>query len=188
MSITRLQGDLLNDFKEQKAMVVEQTELFDPMATALRTSAAQRLAHKAALIITEIVCYLASATTVAATIFMNHIYPFTPLQNVRYIHSLNDIKSLKEEEYLSIVVHALAGFIALLFYIIARMTRSIRLKNNILNLAGKNVKILMGQHLKRKAAVESLEQRHLLDLPSFGGTVSMKNLANTAYATVDNIQ
>ncbi len=46
------------------------------------------------------------------------------------------------------------------------ITREIRLKNDILNHAGKDIKQIVGQHLERKAALETIEQRHLL------GTIS----------------
>lgn len=188
MSLTKLQEDLLNDFKEQKQIIVEQIELFDPLGTSLRKPAAQRLASKGGLILAEILCYLLCLGTLAFTIFLNLIYPFTSLSKVRYIQSVYDVTHLKEAEYFSIAVHAVVAFIALLFYIIARMTRMIRLKNNVLSLAGKNMKILVGQHLRRKAAIESIEQRHFFDLPSFGGTVSMNAIPNPGYDASENVE
>lgn len=185
MFITRLQEDLLNDFKEQKQIIVEQIELFDPLATSLRKPAAQRLADKGMLIIAEIFFYLLSLGMVAFTIFMNLIYPFTSLMNIRYISSVKDITVMRENEYFSIAVHCITAFVALLFYIIARMTRRIRLKNNVLSLAGKNMKILVGQHLKRKAAIEAIEQRHLLDLPNFGGIASVNAIDDVAHISAE---
>ena len=35
----------------------------------------------------------------------------------------------------------------------------------MLDLAGKNIKDLVGQHLNRKAAIDAIEQRHFLELP-----------------------
>ena len=181
MSLTRLQEDLLNDFTEQKQIIVEQIELFDPLATSLRKPVAQRLASKGGLIVAEILCYLICLGMIGFTIMMNLVYPFTSLMNVRYIHNVNDLTALKETEYFSIAVHGMAAFIALMFFIIARMTRRIRLKNNVLSLAGKNMKILVGQHLKRKAAIEAIEQRHLLDLPSYAGEVSVNTVPNPGF-------
>jgi len=183
MSLTRLQEDLLNDFREQKQVIIEQIELFDPLATSLRKPAAKRLVSKGILIVAEIFCYLLCLSFIAFTIFMNLLYPFTELMKVRYIHDINDLQSLKGAELFSIAVHALAGFIALIMFIMARMTRRIRLKNNILNLAGKNMKVLVGQHLKRKAAIDAIEQRHFLDLPAYAGEYSVNTVPNPAYDT-----
>jgi hypothetical protein len=181
MSLTRLQEDLLNDFRQQKQTILEQIELFDPLATSLRKPAAQRLASKTGLIIAETFCYLLSLAAFAFSIFMNLIYPFTSLINVRYIKNINDLTAMKEAEYFSIAVHCIAAFTGILFFIMARMTRRIRLKNNILSLAGKNMKELVGQHLKRKAAIESIEQRHFDELPFLGEPAGVNAVPNPGF-------
>lgn len=181
MSLTRLQEDLLNDFHEQKQSILEQIELFDPLATSLRKPAAQRLASKTGLVIAEILLYILSLAAFAFAIFMNLIYPFTSLINVHYIQSITDLTAMKEAEYFSIAVHCMAVFTGVLFFIMARMTRRIRLKNNILSLAGKNMKTLVGQHLKRKASIEAIEQRHRLDFPSYAGEVSVNAVPNPGF-------
>jgi len=162
--MSKLQDDLLQDFKEQKNVIYKQLEVFDPLGTLLSKPAAQRLVNKTVLIITEIVCYLLSAGSIAFAVFMNKIYPF-------YI--LDDLQN--RPEYLKlgwmdirifvICVYALLGIIALLFYGLARAMRQIRLKNNILSFAAKNIKTLVSQHLKRKASIDVIEQRHFLELP-----------------------
>ncbi len=167
MALTRLQDDLLQDFKEQKRLLTEQIELFDPLATCLRKPAAQRLMDKGGLIVAETFCYLLSTSALAFTIMMNMVYPFGPLNNVRYLRSVANFRQLTEAEYFSIAVHGMGILIALLFFILARTTRRIRLKNDILNLAGKNIKELVGQHLQRRAAIEAIEQRHFQELPTF---------------------
>jgi hypothetical protein len=83
---------------------------------------------------------------------------------------------LTEEEYFSIAVHAMAGLIALLFYVMARIIRRIRLKNDVLDLAGRNIKELMGQHLQRKAAIDAIEQRHFLELPQYEDGIKVNNV------------
>lgn len=187
MTLSKLQEDLLNDFKEQKQILIEQIEIFDPLATSLRRPAAQRLVSKTGLVIAEILAYLLATGMFVFTVGMNLVYPFTMLSNVRYVHNVNEITSLQDAEYFSIAVHCMAAFTGALFFVIARMTRRIRLKNNILSLAGKNMKTLVGQHLKRKAAMDAVEQRHLLDLPSFAGEYSINTIPNPGYdATVTN--
>lgn len=183
--MTRLQDDLLNDFTEQKQVMVEQIELFDPLATSLRKKAASRLMPKALLIILEIVCFLCSAGMIALMVQMRHIAPFRSLSKLRYLHQLSDLSHLREAEYLSLSVYIFAGAIALLLFIAGAMLHYIMLKNNILRIARSNVMILTAQHLKRKASIEMLEQRHLLDLPSFAGPVSARAVMEPDPETAD---
>ncbi len=185
MSITRLQEDLLNDFKEQKKIVIEQTELFDPLALALCKPAARRLSNPILLIILETVLYLAAGGIMTMTIILNRLYPFAGLKNVRYLRSAGDIGLLTEAEHFSIIVHGMAGCIALLLFGTARMVRRIRQKNKILRLAGNHFRIIAGQHLSRKAAIQSLDERHALDLPSYAGTASIKPVPDTMYFATD---
>jgi hypothetical protein len=109
MSLTRLQEDLLNDFRQQKQIIHEQIDLFDPLATSLRKPAAQRLASKTGLIIAETFSYLLSFAAFAFSVFMNLVYPFTSLMNVRYIKNISDLTAMKETEYFSIAVHCMAA-------------------------------------------------------------------------------
>lgn len=180
-----LNDDLLRDFKEQKQIILEQINLFDPLATSLRKPAARRLMSKGGLILAEIFCYFFCCSALALTVMMNIIYPFYPLKNVRFIHNINDLSGMNMEERFSIAVHIMAGFTALLLYIMARIIRRIRLKNDILSLAGKNMKTLVGQHLKRKASIEAIEQRHFMELPAFGDYTRVNSVVNPGFDSYD---
>lgn len=181
MSMTRLQEDLLNDFKEQKRMVVEQIELFDPLGKALVKPAARKLADPMLMAVLEVLSYLFAAGNLALTVGMNRIYPFSTLQNVRYLRSAADARALTEAEHFSIVVHTLAGLTAFLFLAIGLLVRRIRLKNRALKIAGSATRSLLSQHLQRRATIETLEHRHFLDLPSFGGVVSAALATDSAH-------
>jgi hypothetical protein len=165
MTSTRLQDDLLRDFKDQKVMIYDQIELLDPLGTSLRKPAAQRLISKGAFIFAEILCYLLVLGTIALAIFMEQIYPFYVLSEIRYKAEYQKLGWINIQAF-SFTVYALLGLIALMFYILARAARAIRLKNTILQLAGNNIKQIVGQHLKRKAAIDAIEQRHFLELPN----------------------
>lgn len=175
MSLTSLQDDLLRDFKDQKEMIYQQITLFDPLGTRLRQPAAQRLASKGALIFTEILCYSLSAGSVAFAVFLDKIHPFYILSELRYRNEYRSLGWMNIETF-NIAIYTMIGIIATLFYIIARCMRHLRLKNDILHFAGKQIKELVGEHLKRKAAIEAIEQRHFTELPnlpsSYPGTKS----------------
>lgn len=161
---SRLQDDLLFDFKEQKTMIEQQLEVFDPLGTELSKPAAQRLVGKTVLIIAEILFYTIAAGVVAFAIFMKRFPPFDVLEGIRFNPDLIKL-GLQRIEWLNMAIYGLLGVISIMFYILARCMRSIRLKNNILHYAAKNIKTLVGQHLKRKASLQTTYERHFTELP-----------------------
>lgn len=162
--MSTLKEDLIQDFRKQKILIHEQLAIFDPLGTQLRTPAAKRLVSKGMLILSEVLCYLLTLGAVALAVFLPKIHPF-------YILSELSVKQQYEGlgksniELLNIGIYALIGLIALLFFGLARAVRIIRLKNDILNFAGKHINTLVGENLKRKAIIETIEQRHSTELP-----------------------
>jgi|GEM_PF-795889 len=162
MALTTLKDDLLQEFREECIMINEQMELLDPLGTALRMPAAQRLLSSTTLAIAEFGCYTLSLGGVAFIAMMHRIYPFTLLPEFIYNPKYEALSGKMNLIYFSLGVYGLAGLLTILIFVIGRMAREIRLKNNILHTAGTNIKIVLGQHLERKAAIESIQQRHLL--------------------------
>lgn len=161
---SRLQDDLLFDFKEQKTMVEEQLAVFDPMGTALSKPAARRLVSKGALIFAEVLCYCLAAGTVVFAVFMTRVQPFDIVPQLRFNPDIVKL-GWQRMEWFNMALYGLLGIIAILFYFLARCMRSIRLKNDILHFAGKHIKTLVAQHLKRKASLDATWQRHFTELP-----------------------
>lgn len=159
-----LQDDLLFDFKEQKTLIEQQLEVFDPLGTELSKPAARRLVSKTALIIAEILCYCLAAGAVTFAVLMTRFPPFDILPEIRFNPDVVEL-GWQRLEWFNIAIYGLLGVITILFYIIARCMRSIRLKNDILHYAGKNIKIMVGQHLKRKASLQTTYERHFNELP-----------------------
>lgn len=164
MTSSRLQDDLLKDFKEQRKMVYDQIELLDPLATSLRKPAAQRLISKGALVFSEVLCYLLSVGIIVFLFFMEKIYPFYLLAELKHKSNFRSMGWVNIQTF-SIAIYAIIALVAILFYGLARAARAIRLKNTILNLAGKNIKVVIGQHLTRKASIDTLDQRHFTEFP-----------------------
>lgn len=159
-----LSEDLLRDFKDQKDMIYQQIELIDPLGTRLRQPAAVRLVSKGGLITAEVLCYLLALGGIAFAVFIQKIYPFYILAEIRTDKSYSNL-GWQNIEYFNLAIYGLVGVSTILFYIIARCMRQIRLKNDILHFAGKQMKEMVAQHLKRKAAIEIIEQRHFVELP-----------------------
>lgn len=164
-------------------MIYEQIELLDPLGTSLRKPAAQRLVSKGALIFFEILCYLLAAGIITFLFFMDKIYPFYLLAEMRFKAEYAKMGWINIQA-LNLTVYAIIVLVAILFYGMARLSRSIRLKNDILNLAGANIKEIVGQQLKRKASIDAIEQRHFLELPNThleGGIVQIGDVPNPGY-------
>lgn len=180
----KLQDDLLRDFKEQKAMIYSQLEVFDPMGTQLAKPAAQRLVNKGILIVSEILCYLLALGAIAFAFFLTKIYPFYILSEIQYKSDYVKLGWMNVRMF-TICIYALIGLIAILFYALGSALRHIRLKNDILSFAGKHIKTLVSQHLTRKASIDTIEQRHFLELPDFQdegiSKVKVSEVPNPAY-------
>lgn len=164
MALTTLKDDLLAEFREERIMINDQLELLDPLATALRRPAAQRLLSSSTLFIAEFGCYIVSLGGLAFGVLMHKIYPFKLLSGMFYN---GDVRNRVGAPNLSMLIVATYGLVALgvaAIFVIGRMARELRLKNEILDHAGRDVKTIVGQHLERKAALNAIEQRHMLGM------------------------
>lgn len=155
----------MEEFRQTKSMVQAQVELFEPLATSLRKPAAQRLAQSSLLLLEETLCWLLVLASIAVCIFLNKLYPFYVLFELS-ASKISDTLGHQNLQMLRWVVYALVGLSGLLFFILARNLRKIRMKNKILSLAGKDIKTIIGQLLQRKAAIEVIEQKYFNELPA----------------------
>lgn len=185
MSLTTLKDDLLAEFREERIMIAEQLELLDPLATSLRKPAAQRLLSSGTLIITEFSCYILSLGGIAFTALLHRIYPFSILNKAFYNAELRNKIGGPNLTLLIAAIYALAIISVVFVFVIGRMAREIRLKNDILNIAGKDIKVIVGQHLERKAAMRTIEQRHMLGLSGISqvpnAKVNVNEVVNAGY-------
>lgn len=159
MERSRLQDDLLTAFKEEKELITSQIELFDPLATHLRLPVASRTFSRAALISFEILCWFLIAVLGAFCVFRDRLRPFHILAQMRR-HPDTSAYSALDVEVLYWSVTGAAVLAAVLLFVIALNLSYIRRKNAILQLAGASIKTVVGQHLKRRASIDAIEQRH----------------------------
>lgn len=176
MPTTRLQDDLLHEFREEKRMIQAQIDDFNPLALSLRKPAAQRLASKGLILFGELLCWALFLAAIATCVFLHRLYPFYELFSMRLVKLIDpqDIQALQWS------IYVLIGLSGLLFVLIARSLARIRQKNDILNMAGSRIKTLVGQHLQRKAAIDAIEQRHFNELPVHT-KVDANDVPNPAY-------
>ncbi len=163
MAQTRLQDDLLHEFREEKRMIGAQIEDFDPLALQLRKPAARRLAGKGLILFGELLCWALFLGAIAVCIFLNKLYPFYLLFQLKRPEHVQTL-GLQNVQMLQWSVYTLIGLAGLLFVFLARTLARIRQKNDILHMAGSRIKTLVGQHLQRKAAIDAIEQRHFNEL------------------------
>ena len=155
--------DLLKEFSEERAMINTQVEMLDPLAVSLRKPAAQRLINSTLLLILEILCYLITLGGIGFIAIMPTVYPFSVLARIFYNTGLKSQIGETDFNFVAIAVYGLVILCVLFMFIIGRMAHAIRLKNKILYLASKDIKIMIGQHLERKAAIDIIEQQHMLE-------------------------
>ena len=181
MSANRLNDDLIQDFKEQKELITAQIKIFEPIAASLSKPAAVRLAKQGTLIIFEILCYLLFIGTIAVAIMINIVYPFYILKDLSSNSEIVNRVGVENVLYFNFAIYGLIILVGLLFLVIGINMSSIRRKNKILSVAGKNLKILVGQHLKRKAAIDAIEQRHFMELPGMQAGQRVNEVPNPGY-------
>lgn len=174
MSLTTLKDDLLAEFREERIMINDQLEKLDPLATALRCPAAQKLLSSSTLFIAEFTCYVISLGGIAFGALMHRIYPFNLLNKALYTPEVRNALGGPNLSLLIAATYALLAIGVVGIFVIGRMSREIRLKNEVLHMAGRDVKAIVGQHLERKAALKTIEQRHLLGL---SGVIPVTNPA-----------
>lgn len=155
---------MLYEFSQERQMLSDQINLCEPLALQLRKPAARRLASATGLILLEAICYLLFAAGFAAIFLVDEIYPLTLLNKLRYDQTARSIMSTDSASHLYWLVMCLCIGAGILFLIIARLIRRIRLKDAILSTAGRDIKTVVAAMLHRKAALEAVAQRHHLSL------------------------
>ena len=183
MANTRLQDDLLREFREEKKMILSQIELFNPMAMSLRKPAAQRLTNKGLIIFAELLCWLGFLGSIAFGIFLNKLEPYYLLFRLS-VKEYSDRLGAQNVKNLQIGIYALIAAIGLLCFFLARALASVRKKNDILSISGKHIKTLVGEQLNRKAAIEAIEQRHFMELPQEKIHIDVNDIPNPGYEPV----
>lgn len=159
MDHSKLQEDLLKEFKAEKELILEQLALLDPLAVTLRKPIAARVWNSIVFLVLESIIWLGIVAVIAFCFIRDKVYPFYIMARVRSKgaelgFSDRDMNNL----YYSVIVFAV--IIVILLFIIARSLAKLRKKNKILQIAGKTIKTVVGEQLKRKAAIEAIDQRH----------------------------
>ena len=186
MPLTTLRDDLMQEFREECIMIREQMEILDPLGTSLRKPAAQRLLSASTLIATEFLSYALFLGGVAFMAMMHTIYPFSVGSIIYHSPEIsNKIGGPNVNNFL-LAGYGITGVLVLLVLVIARMARTIRLKNAILNQAGKDIKNILGMHLERSAAIDTIEQRHMLNvsgisMPAKKDKININEVGNPGY-------
>ncbi len=164
MALTTLKEDLLQEFTEECNMVGTQMKMLDPLGTSLRRPAAQRLISHSTLIITEYVCYGLFIGAIVFIAMAHTILPFSVMNTIYHNQNISNVVGSPNLNNYIMASYAIAVAAAALILAIARMARIIRLKNDILHQAGKDIKTILEMHLQRKAALDMINQRHGLGI------------------------
>ena len=186
MPLTTLRDDLMQEFREECIMIREQMEILDPLGTSLRKPAAQRLLSTSTLIATEFLCYALFLGGIAFLAMMHNIYPFSVGSTIYHTPEISNKLGGPNVNNFLLAGYGIVVLAVILFMVIARMARIIRLKNEILHQAGTDIKLIIGMHLERTAAIDTLEQRHMLNvsgisMPAKKAKVKINEVGNPGY-------
>lgn len=185
----KVHDDILYEFSQERQMLSDQINVCEPLALQLRKPAARRLANNTGLVLLEVICYLLFAAGIAVIFLVDDIYPFTVLNRLRYEDSARSVVSAESAKNLYWLVIFLCVGAGILFLIIARLIRRIRLKNGILSTAGRDIKTVVAAMLNRKAVLEALAQRHQLNLePTKLEVRDINDIANPGYDPEESVE
>lgn len=182
---TRLQDDLLHEFREEQRMIQSQIDEFQPLAMSLRKPAAQRLASSSLILLGELLCWLLFLAAIVACIFLNRLYPFNLLFELDSPGVIPQFAA-HDVQLLRLCVYGSLALCGISFLLLARSLARIRLKNSILNMAGGRIKTLVGQHLERKAAINAVAQRHFGELPTLDSP-DLNTIPNPGYDAANEV-
>lgn len=172
MSTSRLHEDLLKDLIEEKKSIKEQIDLVDPLASSIHRPAYKRYIQSGFSVFLEIILWIIALGLIVFAFFYNKVFPFEKLKKIFDIGINNEWigngknVTIQDTNAISWTIQALIIITAILLIIISRMLSNVRHKNNLLHLSAKNMKQLVELQLRRRAAIETLEQRYAAELPT----------------------
>lgn len=176
-----LYQDLVEDFKKQNQLIDEQINVFEPITASLRKPAAQRLLNTGSLILFELIFYVFGIASFAFAIMMKHVVPFYILETLK-VKTVETGFSKTDVDALFWLVTGLFVLSGFLFFYVARLLHKIRLKNAIIHTVNKQIKVLLSQHLQRKAAIDNIEKKHFTELPTLEqGSTDVNDVPNPGY-------
>lgn len=160
-----LYQDLIEDFKKQNQLIDEQINVFEPLTASLRKPAARRLLNKGSLMLFELLFYLLGVAAIALAVMMKHVVPFYILDMLK-VKAVETGFSAMDVNTLFWSVTGVFVLVGMLFFYAARLLRKIRFKNTVIHTVNKHIKVLLSQHLQRKAAIDNIEKKHFTELPA----------------------
>lgn len=160
MPQTELLKNLISDFQKQKKETQIQIQLIDPIATSIRRPAANRLLNKSMLIVGEILMYALFVLFLGFTFLANHIPFFDTWDKVTHLTEVKDSVIENDLLWFEIIYKGSFLLLSLLFLWIGRMLSNFRKKNDVLQLAAKNMNTIVEKLLNRKVEIEQLEHEY----------------------------
>lgn len=171
MAFTSVEDNWLQESKDEFMLINEQLAILTPLATELRKPAAKRFFSSTMLVLTELFCYALFIGGIAFMIMAPGIYPFSVMNTIYHSPEITYKLGSPDINNLLLAGYAILLLCSLLCLIMGCMARAIRLKNSVLSLAGKDIKMVTSHLLERKTAICAREQRQgnaALSLPAKG--------------------
>lgn len=176
---TELIKALIHDFQEQKSTIKRQIDLMDPIAESIKEPARKRFFNKSLLMMGEFIMYILAIAFFASTILFDKI-PF--INTWDQLISLGEVKDyfvMNELLWYEVFIRGLLFSLALFTLWVARMLARFRKKNELLQLAGVQMNQAVEELLKRRIAIEDIENKYdeILSITD-DGEIIIKNIEN----------
>lgn len=170
---SNLTNDLILDFQDQKLQLDKQVQQTDPMATALHTKAGRHFFQTGFILFLELLVWVLLVACVAFLIFMDKLYPFHFLFQIKADTTLSRQYHPSDLNTLIWGVKGLVILLGLVLFWAGRMLHKTRKKNALIKSAGSHLRKLMELFFDRQRAIRLLEDKYPLQLPADSDTVEL---------------
>lgn len=170
---SNLTRDLILDFQDQKVQLEKQIQQTDPIATALHIKAGRHFFQTGFILFMELLVWILLVASVAFLIFMDKLYPFHFLYQIRVDTTLARPHSSSDLDILIWSVKGLVVLLALVLFWTGRLLHKSRKKNALMKQAGSHLRKLMQLFFERQRNIRILEDKYPLQLPPNSDTVEL---------------
>src|SRR5690606_17321500 len=161
---SNLTTDLILDFQDQKLQLEKQIQQTDPIATALHTKAGRHFFQTGFILFLELLVWILLVACAAFLIFMNKLYPFHYLFQIKADSTLSRQYHPSDLNTLIWSVKGLVLLLGLVLFWTGRMLHRARKKNTLIKNAGNHLRKLMELFFERQRTIRVLEDKYPLQL------------------------
>jgi hypothetical protein len=134
------------------------------LAQSLKLSAGKHILNNTWFVLLSIICVLLGISSIVFLFLMKNIWPFFIINELRHSQNLLELGFNKADvNIFSLVVKGMILLFGILFLYLGLLFNNLRIKNNIIQSAGKKIGLHLGILEKEIAANKPIELLHKLE-------------------------